>query len=131
MSRELIERWFKSIPEYERDLPIVIHNGIAYTPRMILDEVRRGSTIGKVLQSKIERGSFGTTPEEARNLAIIRLRQVLSRYPPDKPIIATLTFPPRTYTPSELIREIESGSRIGNRFIDAEINHVKRLVNLR
>lgn len=131
MTLEYIRKWFNRLPESERDLPIVILNGIAYTPRMILHEVERGSKIGEELQTKVEAGSFGTTEEEAYNLALIRLKEILKRYPPNKPVIAVLSNPPVTLTPEQIIEQVEKRTPLGKRFVEAELQQVKYLLSMR
>jgi len=117
---ERIRAWFNRLPEAEKDLPIVILEGVAYTPRMILSEVERGTTIGARLQSMVEAGRLGTTTLEEEKLAKIRLREILSRFPPEKPIVATLGIPEKVYTARELLQEIEMQTVSGKRWIEAE-----------
>jgi len=131
MTLEVIRRWFSKLPESERDLPIVIYNGIAYSPRAILYEVMRGTKVGKHLQGKVEAGELGTTSQEEYYLALLRLKQILSRYPPNKPILASLTYPPQLYTPQQLINAIERGTPLGKRLVNTEIQHMRYLLSLR
>jgi len=131
VSIELVRRWFSKLPESERDLPVIIYNGIAYTPRMILAEVERGTPVGEYLQRKLEEGSYGTTPEEEYRLAMIRLEQILRKYPPDKPVIGVLSARPIVLTPAQLLREIREGTPLGRMFVEAELRHVKRLLRVR
>ena len=129
MTLARISRWFSSLPEAERDLPVVIMDGISYTPRMILMEVQRGSPLGERLQVLVEAGRLGTTALEEIQLAKVRLRELLQRMP-EKPIIATLTVPPRTFTPRQLLREIELETPVGRQWIQAELQHVRRILQL-
>jgi len=131
MTLDVIRRWYSRLPPAERDLPIVIYQGVAYTPTMIYSEVMRGTPLGEILQRYVETGSIGTTREEEYMLALTRLREVLRRYSPDRPIIATLTIPPRTLTPSDILREVESRTPLGMRFVEAELEHARRLLRLR
>lgn len=129
MTLAKIQRWFNSLPEAERDLPVVILSGIAYTPRMILMEVQRGTPVGQRLQMMVEAGTYGTTALEELQLAKVRLREVLLRMP-NKPIIATLGTKYRVYTPQELLREIEMQTPIGMQWIQAELQHVRRILGV-
>ena len=129
MTLARIRAWVQRLPPQELDLPVVIVNGISYTPRMILMEVQRGSPLGERLQVLVEAGRLGTTALEEIQLAKIRLRELLQRMP-EKPIIATLTVPPRTFTPGQLLREIELETPVGRQWIQAELQHVKRILQL-
>ena len=124
---ELVRRWFNALPQYERDLPLLVVNGVAYTPRAALAEVERGTALGRKLQSLIETGRFGT-PEWT--LAKLRLKKMLETMP-ERPLVATLTLPPRTYTPRELMREIERETPVGRQWIQTEISHMRYLLRLR
>ena len=129
MTLAVIRRWFNRLPDIEKDLPIVIVNGIAYTPRMILHEVMRGSPLGQRLQMMVEAGRLGTTAYQELQLAKIRLREWLAKMP-EEPLFAVLMIPPRKYTPSQLLREIEAQTDIGMQWIQAELQHAKRLLAL-
>lgn len=127
---EFVRRWFERLPPHERDLPLIIHNGVAYSPRAVLLEVERDTPLGRILQAKIEAGSLGTTPEEVENLAKIRLLEVLRRLPPDAPVVGTLGYPPRAYTARELIELIVRGEGIGRKLIETEKRRMQRLVRV-
>ena len=127
MTRELVSRWFDRIPEYERDLPLLVVNGVAYTPRATLQEVRRGTDLGRKLQSLVEAGRFGT---EERTLAKLRLKTMLETMP-EKPLVATLAIPPRTFTPRELAEEVQRETDIGQTWIKGELAHMRFLMGLR
>jgi len=129
MTLTVIRRWFDRLPNIEKDMPIVIVNGVAYTPRMILHEVMRGSSLGQRLQMMVEAGSLGTTLQQEIQLAKIRLKELLRRMP-EQPLIATLMIPPKVYTPSQLLREIEAQTQVGMQWIQAELQHARRLLAL-
>ncbi len=134
MTLEFVSRWFNRLPEYERDLPLLLVNGVAYTPRVALQEVMRGTALGARLQALIETGRFGTPLQDEVALAKIRLKTLLTRYPPDKPIVATIgtpQLPGKTYTPRELIEEIERETAVGKQWIQGEIARMKSLMALR
>lgn len=126
-----VRAWFNRLPPVERDLPIVILDGLAYTPRAILMEVERGSPIGERLQVLVESGRIGTAYSEEIALLKLRLKELLSRYPMDEPLVATIgELPGRAYTPRDLIREIEIGTSVGLQWVEAERRHVLRLLSL-
>lgn len=97
---------------------------------MTYDEVIKGSNLGNQLQSLIEMGKFGTTTLDEQAIAKVRLIESLKNNPnPDKPLFATLSG--KTFTPNELIQEIESETQIGTQRIQAEISHMKAVVLIR
>jgi len=128
MSRDLITNWFNKLPTAEKDLPLLILDEIAYTPRTTLNEVLRSSDLGNKLQTLVETGRFGTTSIEEQQIAKIRLQQILGSKP-DKPLFATLSG--KVFTPSELLAEIQSGTAIGNQWLQTEISQMRRLVSIR
>jgi len=130
MTLERVRAWFERLPPAERDLPIIILEGVAYTPRMILAEVSRGTPLGERLQAMVETGRLGTTMAEVESLAKLRLKELLSRLPPDKPIVATLGIPEKTYTPRELLREIEMQTEAGRQWVEAEIRTMRRVLEM-
>jgi len=126
-----VRTWIQKLPPYELDLPLLIVDSVAYTPRMALDEVQRGTATGMKLQSLIESGRFGTPIGQETALAILRLKQRLSRYPPEKPIVATLgtpQLPGKVYTAQELIEEIQRQTPRGIQWIQAELEQMKRVI---
>ena len=129
MSKELVARWFNKISEAEKNLPLLLVEGYAYTPRMAYDEVNRGSVLGAKLQALIESGRFGTSQLDEIAIAKVRLQQSLQSKPQDKILFATLSG--KTFTPSQLLQEIESGTEIGVQQINAEIAHMRSIVQVR
>ena len=128
MSRELVTRWFSRLASGEQDLPLLILESNIYTPRTALNEVTRGSALGDRLQVLIETGRFGTTAEEEQQVAKIRLKQIFQK-DLDKPVFATLSG--KTFTRSELLDEIESGTTIGQQWLSNELSHMKMIVSVR
>lgn len=125
---ERVRAWFNRLPPYERDLPLLIVDGRAFTPRMALNEVLRGTPLGEKLQALIESGRLGTTEREMLTLAKLRLIKVLEALPPDKPVVATLTFPPKALTARQLINEIKRETPLGKTWIQGELRQMKMLV---
>lgn len=128
MSKELVTRWFNKLGSGEQDIPLLILEGNVYTPRTAFSEVTRGSALGDRLQVLIETGRFGTTAEEERQIAKIRLKQIFQK-DLDKPVFATLSG--KTFTRSELLDEIESGTSIGNQWLNNELSHMRMIVGIR
>lgn len=130
MTLTLVQRWFDKLPTYEQDLPLLMVSGVAYTPRTALNEVQRNTALGQKLQAMIEKGTVGTLVSEEDTLARLRLKELLRREP-ERPLFATLVLPPRTYTPSDLLREVQQGTPVGLQWISAEKIQMKYLVGLR
>lgn len=131
MSKELVSRWFEKLSDAERNLPLLIVGGVAYTPRAVYDEVMRNSPLGNELQALVERGSFGTSYSDEQAIAKLRLTEIM-RSKPDKPLFATLTLDgQRTFTPSELLQEIQNDTDVGKRWVSNEAEHMRRIVSVR
>ena len=128
MSKELVTRWIGKISEVEKDLPLLLVSGYAYTPRMAYTEVLNGTALGNQLQTLIETNRFGTTTLDEQAIAKVRLQQILQSKP-DKPLFATLSN--KVFTPSQLLQEIESGTQIGEQWVNQEISHMKMIVSIR
>lgn len=128
MSKELVSRWFDRLAEAEKDLPLLLVDGLAYTPRAAYNEVMRGSPVGDKIQLLIETGRFGTSAEDEQAIAKTRLQQWLQSQP-DKPMFATLSN--KTFTPQQLLEEIQSGSSIGQQWTNNEVSHMRSIVRLR
>jgi len=129
MTKELVQKWYNAISNAEKDLPLILVDGIIFTPTTAYNEVMRSSPVGLKIQLLIETGRFGTTTEEEQTMAKIRLEQWLKTQPPDKPLFATLSN--KVFTPSQLLEEIQSGSPIGQQWSQNEILHMKTLMRLR
>lgn len=129
MSKELVSNWFGKLPIGERNLPLLLLDGIVYTPQATYDEVMRNSPIGQKLQQLIESGRFGTTAEDEQTIAKTRLEQIYAAKPPDQPYLATLSG--KTFTPSQMIAEIQSDSAISHQWVNNEIQHMSALVRIR
>jgi len=76
MTLQFIKNWFNNLPPKERDLPLVTYEGNAYTPRMVLNQVRDGTKLGQKLQRKVESGQF---TQNKVALAKARLKQILQK----------------------------------------------------
>lgn len=134
MSKDLVTKWFNKISTTEQNMPLLVLNGMAYTPRQTLDEVTRGTSTGSQLQALIEQGKFGTTVEDATALAKARLQTKLQQKPQDTPLFASLPSSGvgvKLFTPAQLLAEINSGSKIGQQWINNEIEFMKTLTQVR
>jgi hypothetical protein len=130
MSRQLISNWFSKLGEPQKDLPLLLVNGIAYTPRAAYTEVINGTIIGTQLQALVETGRFGTSTLDEIAIAKARIRQSLQSKPQDKPLFATLPSG-KLFTPADILEEIESGTPFGQQYLNGEIAQMRNLVAIR
>ena len=129
MSKELVARWFNKISATEQDLPLLLVDNYAYTPRMAYNEVMNGSVLGARLQALIEMGKFGTSSLEEQAIAKVRLQTILASKPQDKPLFATMSN--KVFTPAQLMEEINSGTQIGQQWLNVEISRMSQIVRVR
>ena len=91
MSKEFVEKWYSKVPELERDLPIILVDGVVYTPREIYTEVVvKGSELGEKLQAKLEEMHKKATSSntfsyedlrEIQQIAYERVKRVIDKLP--------------------------------------------------
>lgn len=130
MTIQVIRAWISKLPPYELDMPIVVYNGVAYTPRAVLDEVMRRTTIGEQLQKQIEMGIASLHQEDEEELAKLRLKLMLSK--PTTTKIVALAYPqPTVLSPQDILREIEQGTPRGRLWINAQKEVINRLLRMR
>ncbi len=129
MSKELVARWFSKISTVEQDLPLLLVDNLAYTPRMAYNEVMNGSVLGARLQALIESGRFGTSQLDEVAIAKVRVRQILQSKDPNKVLFATMSN--KTFTPAQLLQEIDSGTLIGQQWIQSEISRMTAITRIR
>jgi len=124
--REIVIRWFERIPPVERDEPLIIDEvtGRAYSPREVLREVLRGTSLGERLQRKIERGSLGNLM--TRELAKKRVLRMLENLPPE---VQLATFSGKTYSREELIYLVQREIGVGRMLIETEIERMRELLS--
>lgn len=134
MTKELVTKWFNKLPTSEQNMPLLVLNGVAYTPRQTLDEVNRGTPVGDQLQDLIEQGRFGTAMVDEQSLIKQRLTMNLQTKDQNKPLFVALPssgLPVRSFTPSQLIQEINNDTTLGKQWIDNEASYMRRLVQVR
>lgn len=134
MSKDLVTKWFNKLSVSERNKPLLIVNGLAYTPQATYDEVMRGSPIGDKLQNLIELGKYGTTFQEEQELMKQRLTMDLETKPPTKILFVALSpsgIPVRSFTAPQLLNEIRNNTAIGKQWIENEKSYVLRLLKVR
>lgn len=116
MSKEFILKWYEKIPRAERNMPFIVHKGKVYTPTDIYNLALQGK-LDEELQKKIEKGEF-TSIEEKFKIGLERLRKILKNLEKTNIKIAVGT---KIYTPKELLKEIEKGTKLGRQLLEAEI----------
>ncbi|MCD6407331.1 hypothetical protein J7L81_05625 [Candidatus Aerophobetes bacterium] len=120
MSREFVERWYSSIPEFERDLPIILVDGRVYTPREIYNEVMKGTPLGEKLQMELERlrSPHSLTYEDLRKLQEVAWERV-------KRIVKGL---PKDFSVVSLSGMIVRGEKIAEVLKDSAVNYEMRKI---
>ncbi len=120
MSRQAVEEWYSKIPTRQRASPLIILNGSAYSPNEVLTEVRANSELGQALQTVIEQRQF-TPVLDKYALACTRLMTRLGSLPADTKLMEQQ----KSYSPSQLMQEIQNGTPVGRRVIEAEVKQVE------
>jgi len=127
MTLERVERWFEALPEPERDIPLIVIDEVAYTPRRVLEEVRAGTDLGKKMQEMLESPERMLPVKEI--LAEKRLEVILGRYPPDQPRYGVIIEGRREIlTPRELMVHIRKRTKLGKQWIRTEKEYIQRLL---
>jgi len=127
MTLQFIKNWFNNLPPKERDLPLVTYEGNAYTPRMVLNQVRDGTKLGQKLQRKVESGQF---TQNKVALAKARLKQILQK--PEyrgKTLVGQYTLgEPTELSSKDIIEKIEREEPLGQQFIQTELERINELM---
>lgn len=123
MSLQVVEQWYQKIPSIEKNQPLIISGSSVYSPNQVLDEVRKGTALGNVLQKVIETRSF-TDAIDKYALAIARLKERLAKMPADTRIV----WSQRSYSPQQMLKEIQDGTKVGRSMIEAEANRVEEVL---
>lgn len=122
--REFIEAWYRRIPEMERDLPVILVGDRVYTPREVYEEVVRGTKLGEVMQSKIERMASLNSYEDLRELkqvALERVKRILEDLPEDFSIVSL---------DGKIAKGKEIFKAIGKAAVEYEMSRVAKLIRL-
>jgi len=126
MTLSRIEEWFDNLPPFEREMPLVVVDTRAYSPKEVLSEVRKGTDLGRRMQEEVERG--GATPEETLEaLAVARLKKLMEERPVD---IVRLVAPGEEPVTSaeELKRLIQERKGLGRKLIETEKKYIQRMM---
>ena len=123
----MAEEWARKIPRIERDQPLLVVEGRAYTPNEVVAEVRSGTETGRKLASTIEREDFTDIVDEY-GVAVERLRKRLGDMP-ESMVVATLSG--ERYTPSEVRSQVDEGTSLGRALIAAEVSHIHDVLKKR
>ena len=125
MSKEVVERWYNSLPRIEREgnEPLIALEGFGYSARGILQQVRMGTETGRKLQKVIEKRLFSRI-EDKIALAITRLEGRLAKLPPEFRIV----FGAKMYSSQEMLREVHEGTKVGRAFVEAEVRRVEEML---
>lgn len=148
MSFEKVVAWVATLPRAELDKPYMKINDRFYTPREMLQEVRKRTRVGVEIlrrflampkhQSPRVGNPQGLSEGELEELAEARLRAWLARQPPGKPVVyvlgQALPGPPLRgggVTPEELLREVDEKTPEGKKLIEREKRYLEYLENLK
>ena len=123
MSLTVVQRWYDTIPSLERNQALVIAGTKAYTPNQVLDEVKRGTDAGQMLQKVIEAKKF-TDAVDKFNLATIRIKERLSKAPATFKVVVGQ----RSYTPREMLEQIANGTQDARTFIEMETKRIDQVL---
>jgi hypothetical protein len=122
-----VETWARTIPKIERQQPLIVADGYAFSPDAALREIESGTDIGRKLEQKIIARDFTDIKDEYA-LAVERLRERLSKLPESMSIVSVAGA---QYTASDALNEVEAGTRIGRALIDAEVTRISEVLQKR
>jgi hypothetical protein len=127
MTLQKVEAWVNRLPAADRDLPIIVHGGKAWTPNEILTQIRTCPTCStsQALQAFLEARAFG---QEANpwQLAKQRLIQRMQKTPVIRHVL--VLGMPTTITPEQFIREVTLETPLGQSFIHSELQRMHLLL---
>jgi hypothetical protein len=129
MTLERVLRWIQTIPERDRNLPIIEYNGRMWTPNEILNQISTQpyTVLSQNLQKLLEAKAFGPTAN-IEALAKERLMRILQTGPPFR--MHTLTaIGPKEITSQQLLNEVIQETALGKSFIQAEAARMKILLS--
>ena len=118
---ENVTEWYKGIPRIERNQPLIVHSGRIYTPEEVLAESKSGTALGRELESTIARRDFTDIVDEYA-VAVERIRERVGKLP-DSMRIASVSG--ASYSPSDLLSQVEQGTDIGRALVDAEMSRMR------
>lgn len=107
-------RFIKLCPQRDLTLPYLSIDGKWLSPMQVLTEIEKNSELGLICLQHLSSTEYDQLEQEAHQY---RIKVRLAHYPQNVPIIYTLT---KTFTPAEMIEEIEKGTPAGNQFIESE-----------
>lgn len=116
--KEVIE-WFKKVPKVERFMPFLVYKGKVYTPSDIV-ELAKQNKLPDDLKKKVLSHQF-TTILDKYIIGIERVRKVLKNLQ-SKGKDIQIAIGGKIYTPEQLLKEVERGTKIGRMLVEAEID---------
>lgn len=125
--REEVRRWVAKLSEFERNLPLIIHEGEYYSPKDVLREVESNTALGADLQKVLDAGriSVTATGEQVEELAVERLITLHTEKPAT---LYSLSIKHPVVTSEEMIEEIRKRTELGLEEINAEIKHMRDII---
>jgi len=116
--KEVIE-WFKKVPKAEIGMPFLVYKGKVYTPSDIV-QLAKQNKLPDDLKKKVLSHQF-TTILDKYIIGIERVRKVLKNLQ-SKGKDIQIAIGGKIYTPKQLLKEVETGSKIGRILVEAEID---------
>jgi hypothetical protein len=125
-----VRAWFSRIPEFERDLPIILVDGAVYTPREVLREVEAGTALGLKMQRMLEQmRSSPTQTSDFIEVGRARALKKVESLPEDFSIIAIgEQFEPVVADKNKIKQMIMQGVGLGAAAIDYEAKRAMKLL---
>jgi len=116
----VVKKWYNGIPPAERNLPTLIVDDKAYTPNEVLNEVRRGTQLGKKMQQTVAGGM--TSLQKLERLAKTRVLAWLKKLPPQVGIVEVQGA---SYNRDTLIAAVKQQKGVGKTLIEEEKQKIK------
>jgi len=122
----VVKKWYNGIPPAERNLPTLIVDDKAYTPNEVMNEVRRGTQLGKKMQQTVVGGM--TSLQKLERLAKTRVLAWLKKLPSE---FGAVNVQGETYSRDELIAAVKQQENIGKTLVEEEIQKIKERMRLK
>ncbi len=123
---EKVRSWFNGLPKFERNLPLIILDSIAYSPNEVLSEVEAGTELGAKLQGRVEARAYGTSLDLEMALAEKRIEMRLKR----TPVTIFRLVPPgekSELTAEEQLKAIRERTPLGMELLERERRYMTRI----
>lgn len=127
--REKVRKWVNLLSDFERRLPLIIHEGEYYSPGDVLSEVEANTALGADIQADVlDAGRISVTAsgDHVTNLAVERLITLHTERPAT---LYSLSAEYPVVTSEEMIEAIRERTDLGLQEINMEVKHMQDIVN--